>query len=148
MQYMKIIFFACLTIMVSCSLHSNSNGFQSEPGTFQVEEEALDKAILRIHLPEETPKSLAIQTPNGEWFVLQDHEESIEIMPQRRFESVKIMEFQIEKLEGVTWRGSKKITELVFKTSGKYLVYFADNLETEPENTFSLQQVIDFKTIY
>jgi hypothetical protein len=148
MQYMKFVVYACLTIIVSCSLSSNSNNSLYTPNTFDVEEGALNKGILRVYLPEKTPKNLAIQAPNGEWFVLQDSEESIEIMPQARFESVKIMEFQIEKLKGVTWRESKRVTELVFKASGDYLVYFADNLETESENTFSLQETINFLKKY
>ena len=131
--------------MMSCSMHSNSKVSPPEARTFYIEEEALDKGLLRIFLPEKTPKNLSIQTPKGEWFVLQDYEESIETMPQIRFESVEIMEFHIEKLKGVTWRNSKKTTDLIFKIPGNYLIYFADNLETEPENTFSLQGVINFK---
>lgn len=110
-----------------------------------VDEAALSNGILRIFLPEEVPKKLAIQTPKGEWFILQEAEEAIEIMPQARFESVNIMEFKIDKLIGTTWRESRRVTELVFKYPGNYLVYFADNLETEPENTFCLQQTIRFK---
>jgi len=145
MQYIKLIVFTCLSAIVSCSLSSNSEQSAYKPNIFAVEEGALSKGILRIYLPEEAPKNLAIQTPSGEWFVLQESEESIEIMPQARFESLKIMEFKIEKLKGVTWRESKRVTELVFKYPGDYLVYFADNLETEPENTFSLQETIGFK---
>ena len=52
------------------------------------------------------------------------------------------MEFQIEKLYGVTWRESKRVTELIFKKPGTYLVYFADNLETESDSTFSLQKAV------
>jgi hypothetical protein len=148
MQYIKFIVYACLTLIVSCSLSSNSDNSQYKPNTFDVEEGTLIKGVLRINLPEERPKNLAIQAPNGEWFVLQDSEESIEIMSQARFASVKTIEFQIEKLKGVTWRESKRVTELVFKISGDYLIYFADNLETEPENTFSLQEVISFKRNY
>lgn len=142
----KFPVYAFLAIIVSCSLPPNPDNPKSYK--FDVEEKALETGVLRIFLPEKTPKSLAIKTPDGEWFVLQDSEESIEIMPQARFESVKIMEFQIEKLKGVTWRESKRITELVFKASGNYLVFFADNLETEPENTYSFQKIINIRIKY
>lgn len=142
MRYFNIIMFSCLAFLASCSA---SNALQTASTPFTIEKEAINKGILRIHLPENRPKCLAIQSPNGEWYVLQDSEESIEIMPQERFDLTKEMEFKINELKGVTWKESKKVDELIFKTSGNYLIYFADNLETEPENTFTLQETISFK---
>ena len=37
------------------------------------------------------------------------------------------------------------IEEKVFKTPGKYILYFANNTETEPENTFFLERSITYK---
>jgi len=145
MRNMKLILFACLFMMASCSLQQNLNSTQSESRTFYVEKKALTNGTLLIYLPETKPKCLAIQTPNGEWYVLQDHEASIEIMPQTLFNSVDTMKFNIQTLKGTTWRESIKTIDVIFKTSGSYLIYFADNLETEPENTFSLQETIELK---
>jgi len=145
MQSLKLIVFTCIVMMASCSLQKNSNNDQSESRILHVDEKALAKGTLLLHLPEKKPKGLAIQTPNGEWFVLQDHEEAIEIMPQTLFDSVDEMKFNIQTLKGTTWRESVKTIDVIFTSSGKYLIYFADNLETEPENTFSLQEVVDFK---
>ncbi len=145
MQYKKFIAYAFLVIISSCSSSSSQYDLQYKPLSFDIDERALNEGVLRIYLPEAVPKNLAIQTPNGEWFVLQEAEESIEIMPQAHFETVEVMEFQIENLKGVTWRESKRVTELIFKTPGTYLVYFADNLETEPSNTFSLQKPINLR---
>jgi hypothetical protein len=39
----------------------------------------------------------------------------------------------------------EQIEELVFKTQGEYRLYFANNTETESENTFSLERSITFK---
>ncbi len=39
----------------------------------------------------------------------------------------------------------EQIEEVVFSTPGKYVLYFADNTETEPENTFSLERSITFE---
>jgi hypothetical protein len=36
----------------------------------------------------------------------------------------------------------KKIKEKVFQKQGEYLVYMANNLEIEPENTFHLMTII------
>ena len=63
-------------------------------------------------------------------------------MPQHQFDSVNTMKFDIKTLQGTTWRESKKTVDTIFKAPGKYLVYFADNLETEPENTSSFQALI------
>ena len=145
MQYTKFIIFYFLVIIASCSLSYNQDNLKYKLNSFDVDDQALNEGILRIYLPEEVPKNLAIQAPNGEWFVLQESENSIEIMPQMDFESAKLMEFRIEKLKGVTWRESKRFTELIFKSPGTYLIYFADNLETEPTNTFSLQKSVSFK---
>ena len=144
MQYRIIIIITCLAVVSSCSFSSNSYKTLNNPNTFAVDEAAFNKGILRIFLPDQVPKNLAIRTPSGEWFILQESEESIESMPQARFESVKIIEFKIKELKGTIWRDSRKVTELIFKYPGSYLVYFADNLETEPENTFSLQKIIIF----
>ena len=145
MRYITLMVLAVLVVIASCSLLSDQDNFQHKPYSFDIDEKVIHEGLLRIYLPEEVPKNLAIQNPYGEWFVLQETEESIEIMPQSEFESIKIMEFQIEKLKGVTWRESNRVTELVFQSPGAYLVYFADNLETEPDNTFSLQKTVQFK---
>ena len=39
----------------------------------------------------------------------------------------------------------ERIEEIVFTTPGKYRLYFANNTETEIENTFSLERSIIFK---
>ena len=148
MKYLKYIVVLLSVLIVSCSSHTKLNDSQSNSRAFYIEEKALNEGVLRIHVPMNAPKNLAIKTQNGEWFVLQDSEESIEIMPQKIFESSTTLEFKVEKLQGVIWRDSKKVTELVFKKPGIYLIYFADNLETEPENTFSLQESIKFEPKY
>lgn len=148
MKYFKYIFVLFSIFIVSCSSHTKLDDSQSNSRAFYIEDKALDEGVLRIHIPMHAPKNLAIKTPNGEWFVLQDSEESIEIMPQKIFESSITLEFKVEKLQGVIWRDSKRVTDLIFKTPGIYLIYFADNLETEPENTFSLQESIKFEPKY
>lgn len=134
-----------VVVLSSCSLSTSQNYNPRKSLSFEIDEKALNDGILRISLPPLVPKNMAIQSPTGEWFVLQDSDESIEFMPQDRFESTKFMEFQLNELKGVTWRESAKVIDKVFQSTGTYLIYFADNLETEPENTFSLQKSITLK---
>jgi hypothetical protein len=146
MRHLKVItVFVSLIILASCSLSSAPGDNQAGSGLFHVDKEALDRGILRIHLPQPHPKYLSIRSPKGVWYVIQDSDESIKVIPQVDFDTTTDMNFKIAELRGVTWRESKKVTDLVFQSSGNYLIYFADNLETEPENTFSLQESIYFK---
>ena len=140
MRYLISAFLINILVLSSCSAPNNT-GVKND-GAFQVHEAPLKQGILQISLPTERPKNLAIQTPNGEWFVIQDSEESIEAMTQNQFNTINVMEFELNKLIGVVWRDGIKAKELIFKAHGTYLVYFANNLETETENTFSLQESV------
>ena len=57
------------------------------------------------------------------------------------------IKLNVDKLKGIYWNPDtgkpKKV--LVFTMKGKYLIWFADNLETEPENTFFLEETVFFK---
>lgn len=141
MSYLKLTFFAHLLFLVSCSFHTES----TPKSLFSINKQALNNGLLHINLPKQHPKNLAIRDPKGEWFVVQDVGQSIQVIPQKVFESISKLELKLNELVGTTWRESKKSTEIVFKYSGKYLIYFANNLETEPENTFSLQKIISYR---
>lgn len=146
-QSMKLIIFTCLFIMTSCTQLNDSSNNKPASKTLFIDNKELINGTLLIHLAENKPKCLAIQTPDSEWFVLQDNKDSIEIMPQQQFDSAVKFKFNIQTLSGTTWRDAKKTVDIIFRSPGNYLVYFADNLETEPENTFSLQEVIEIKNI-
>lgn len=143
MCYKKICLIICIVAISSCSLFSDSVNSQNAASTFDVDEAALERELLLIQLPPESPKNLSIRTPAGEWFVVRDSEASIEVMPQAGFEPLTTMTFQIETLKGTIRRESQEITDLIFTHPGDYLGYFTDNLE--PENRFSLQETIVFK---
>lgn len=40
---------------------------------------------------------------------------------------------------GTVWMDGKAVAQNIINGSGKYTLYIAENLETEPENTFSIQ---------
>ncbi len=130
---------------------SACHSFDSHPTnttiSLTVDADALSKGTLKISLPEKHPKYFAIKTPNNEWYYIQDSTIPIHTVPQNEFESASNLEFDVKHLEGVTWRNGIKVNERVFKDSGKYLIYFADNLETEPENTFSMGISVSFEKL-
>ncbi len=135
----------CFFVLAPPTAFSNPGKHTLEQKLFHIESDALKKGILHIHLPVSHPKCLAIRSPEGEWYVLQNSDESIKVMSQVDFDSTTEMKFNIAELKGVTWRESEKVAERIFTISGNYLIYFADNLETEPENTYSFQETIYFK---
>ena len=146
MKFIFVFLIATIVAISSCST-SNIDASGSEQ-KFNVNEALIARGVLQITLPNERPSSLAIQTPSGEWFVLQDSSESIQIMPQNRFNTIEIMQFELNKLMGTVWREGISYKELIFKNNGSYLIYFANNLETETENTFSFQESISYRIGY
>jgi len=146
MALYNLLILFLLIPMISCSqvspIHLGNEGY---PESFSIKEELIKTDILKIHLPENRPKNLSIMNPSGKWFIIQSSDDSIEYMPQNKFAKEYTIEFRISKLEGVTWREGKKYLEPVFTEYGEYLIYFADNLETEPENTFNFSKRIHYK---
>ncbi|RXK01195.1 hypothetical protein CRU98_01735 [Arcobacter sp. CECT 8986] len=133
----KIKFIALLVIVfVGFSfLHSSSE-------ELEVDKSALKNNILKINLPKVLPNNFAIKTPSDEWFILQDVSQGIQLFPQEKFKSLKVLELNMKDLKGITWRDSQEVKDTIFKESGNYIIYFADELETEMDNTFNLQQTI------
>lgn len=140
MKYLTFLFIVITISITSCTARENID--TDKVSSFSINEEFINTGILQIYLPKERPKKLAVQTPNAEWFTLHDPEEGIEIMPQTRFNSISVIELQLENIIGDVWRNGEKSREKVFNSPGSYLIYFADNLETERDNTFSFQYSI------
>ncbi|AXX92800.1 hypothetical protein CPU12_12570 [Malaciobacter molluscorum LMG 25693] len=135
---MKKIKFIALLFVVFLGfsfVHSSSN-------ELEVDKNALKNKILKINLPKVLPNNLAIKTPSDEWFILQDVSQAIQLFPQEKFKSLKVLELNMKELKGITWRDSKEVKDFIFKESGNYIIYFADELETEMDNTFNLQETI------
>lgn len=143
---MKILVFSFLVMTsVSCS-QPNVGGTRSgdQSDTFFVQEELIKTGVLKIFLPKNRPDNMSIMAPDGRWFVIQSAEDEIEAIPQIQFENSNTLEFKISELEGVFWDQGTKMKGLVFSDRGKYVVYFSDNLETEPENTFSFSKTVTY----
>lgn len=139
-----LIFCLALSLLTACSMKTNTPS-TNRSNTLSVDSNALNSGILEVSLPEKHPKNLSIKTPNDEWYILQDPSVPVAVIPQAKFESTLLLELDVRILKGIVWRNGEKIEDLVFSVNGEYFIYFADNLETEPENTFSMGITVDFE---
>ncbi len=87
---------------VGCSTFTMKLTTQKNENHFFINEGALSDGILHIHLPSQHPKSFSIETPSGDWFVLQDSHANIELMPQAQFDSSTRIELALANLKGTT----------------------------------------------
>lgn len=101
---------------------------------------------LSIIIPQPHPKELAIKAPDGKWFYLQVENESGSdmLMPAEQFKVLSKLELDTRNFEARYWDDGKPMRGKVFTLTGDYLIYMADNLETEPENTLSFASVIRY----
>ena len=111
---------------------------------YRVEPAALHKGgEATLYLPAEHPAQLAVMNPAGDWIYVVDPYYHITYF--KDFKSSTVFPFHVNELQGVAFQDGKPVRTLVFVQSGKYLVYVADNLETEPENTFSWSIEVEYK---
>jgi len=85
------------------------------------------------------PSNFAIKNPDGVYFVVIDDSVVGAAMSSDKFKACQIVEVDTSILKGVIWeKDGKQLLKDVFDSFGKYELYFADNLETEASNTFSI----------
>ena len=97
---------------------------------------------LIIKLKDPHPNHLLIYSPKGyvySFFITKDVFD--EVIFKKEF-VIDPMSFKGTRFDEDT---GEPIEEIVFKTKGKYNLYFANNTETEPENTFFVERSITFK---
>ena len=99
----------------------------------------LNKNELKIHGKSELPKGLMVKSPSGIFYYLVDLDSGIQHLDYKGNTEVTIT---ISSQLGTYWEEGKRLTDIIFVSSGEYLIYFANNLETEPENTYSLQKTV------
>ncbi len=145
MTYINYFTLLLFIFLISCSqADPGNNKHNNYPETFSINKELINNGILQINLPKNRPKNMSIMSPSGNWFIIQSKEDSIETIPHENFSKSKAIEFSIPELKGAIWKKGKRLIKNVFVEKGEYLIYFANNLETEPENTFSFSQKIIF----
>ena len=101
--------------------------------------------VIIISLPKKHPQKMSIKSPSGEWFVVHEKSEKIYFLPKHKFSSATSIQKKVAKIKGVKWVDGKRTVEPVFNEPGEYLFYMADNLETEPENTFSMMGTVIYR---
>lgn len=119
----------------------------SDDGILQFNSKNLYKGDkLSITMPQPHPKELAIRAPDGRWFYLHIENEGAGemLMPSKQFAALQTLDFDTRQLEARYWNDGKAMRGKVFTQTGDYLIYMADNLETEPENTLSFASVIHY----
>ena len=121
------------------SSHAQAYRFSITPGKIKINQNFI------ITLPKAHPVNMSIRDPMGEWYWVQYASENIKFMPEAEFKQATKITIAPAHLKGITWLEGKRVDELVFKYAGEYLIYFANNLETEPENTFYLMGTVTVK---
>lgn len=99
--------------------------------------------LAKVSLPEKHPTNLAIRRPDGVWVYVRDPSQSVDHLPSLKGSSV--IEFRADGLVGTIWVNGEPEVIPVFAAAGEYLFYFSDNLETEPENSFTLQVLVTYR---
>jgi len=142
----KRVFFILLTLFLAFSL--GCSGSQPKLGGELGAQFAVSptKASLgqkiTVTLPQDHPLKMSIRDPKGVWHWVHEPEENILFLPYSDLKSTTQITLLTSKLRGVSWDNGKKVAGLVFNQPGEYLLYFADNLETEPENTFHFKGTV------
>ena len=101
--------------------------------------------VLVISFPRQHPQKMSIKSPGGEWFVVHEESEKVYFLPPDEFSCVTSAQKKVAEITGVKWMDGKRVIGPVFNESGEYLIYMADNLETEPENTFYLAGTVIYR---
>ena len=104
-----------------------------------------ENEVIIISLPKKHPQKMSIKSPSGEWFVVHEKSEKIYFFPKHKSSSATSVQKKVAKIKGVKWVEGKRMVEPVFNEPGEYLFYMADNLETEPENTFSMMGTVIYR---
>ena len=98
---------------------------------------------IKITLPNPHPSGFAVRDPNGEWYYLQgDDSLPATFMPPDTFAKIRDIEIIPSEVFAINYLDGEPRRSAVFHQTGEYLIYIADDLETEPENTVSFQTTV------
>ena len=101
--------------------------------------------VIVISFPRQHPQKMSIKSPSDEWFVVHEESEKVYFLPQDEFSYATSSQEKVAEIMGVKWIDGKRVIGPVFNEPGEYLIYMADNLETEPENTFYLTGTVIYR---
>ena len=103
------------------------------------------KDIITITFPRKHPTKMSIRSPGGGWYSVHETPEKIYLLPASQFSRATLVRKKVSEIKGVIWVNGKRSIAPVFTEPGEYLIYMADNLETEPENTFHMTGTVIYK---
>ena len=125
------LFVSCSPKEVTISFHDIDDLFSFSSNT---------RLIIKLGDPH--PNHLLIYSPEGYvYYFMKTHREYAEVIFKKEL-VLDPLNFKGIRFDENT---GEQIEEIVFTTPGKYILYFANNTETETENTFSLERSIIFK---
>jgi hypothetical protein len=132
-------FIVCTFLLfVNCSPKEVTVAFNDIDDAFSLS----SNTKLLIQLGDPHPHHLLIYSPEGYvYYFLKTNSLFDEVI----FKKELVVDPLIFKGIRLDENTGEEIEEIVFTSPGKYILYFANNTETEPENTFSLERSITFK---
>ena len=101
--------------------------------------------VITISFPKKRPKKMSVRSPSNEWYVVHETSGNMYLLPKKSTSKITSVRKKISEIIGVKWVDGKRVVEPVFKAPGEYMFYMADNLETEPDNTFHLMSTVTFR---
>ena len=97
---------------------------------------------ITLKLPQKHPRNLAVEDPAGNfYYVMGDGG----LVKYNDFVSGREIKLKVNDVKGILWVDGKAEVRNVFEMPGEYTLYMADNLETEPENTFFMEVKVFFR---
>ena len=100
---------------------------------------------LSIPLQSNHPQQLAVRNPSGRYIYLVADDIPYRLMSEAEFALAHSLELHNQSTFGTMFVEGKPVHSQAFSDPGVYLVYLADNLETEPENTNSVAIELEYK---
>ena len=101
--------------------------------------------VITISFPRNRPKKMSIRSPSHEWYVVHEKAEKIYLLPKNSSSKITSVQKKVSEINGVKWVDGNRVVGPVFNEPGEYMFYMADNLETEPANTFHLTNTVTYR---
>jgi hypothetical protein len=127
-----------LFLFVNCSPKEVTIAFLDINDSFSFS----SKTRLVIQLGDPHPNHLLIYSPEEHVYYFYKTKDSFDEIVFKKELVIDPLIFKGIRYDETT---GEEIEEIVFTTPGKYNLYFANNTETEPENTFCFERSINFK---
>lgn len=141
---MIIIFLVLSIVPLSCGnkyIHkkypdSDQGALKCFPRVFSSNSE------ITLKLPERPPRNLGIEDPAGNFYYVMGDGGFVKY---NEFITGREIKLKVDDVKGILWVDGKKEIRNVFEKPGEYTLYMADNMETEPENTFSIETKVFYR---